>query len=103
MLKRILHLAAVLLPLGPSWGAMRCSAQPPEAVPRQRGAATADTTRPAHFPHRIWAACDFEGQTPDYAWFGRPETGNVPRYAGNSTVLAALPGSGVVPAPSRRA
>src|SRR5262245_30971377 len=45
--------------------------------------------RPAHFPHRIWAACDFEGQTPDYGWFGRSETNEVPRYAGNRTALAA--------------
>ncbi len=45
--------------------AARASAQRPE--PRQRGVAKAAVTRPARFPHRIWAACDFEGRTPDYA------------------------------------
>jgi hypothetical protein len=30
-------------------------------------------TWPDHFPHRIWAACDFEGRTRDYAWFGPAE------------------------------
>jgi hypothetical protein len=43
--------------------------------------------RPATFPHRIWAACDFEGRTPDYGWFGPPETNNIPRYPGNRTAL----------------
>lgn len=47
-----------------------------------------DTT-PESFPHRIWAACDFEGQTRDYAWFGVPETNNIPPYPGNRTALAA--------------
>jgi hypothetical protein len=55
--------------------------------PRRRGFATAETVRPKHFPHRIWAACDFEGQTPDYAWFGPAETMNLPVYPGNSTAL----------------
>jgi hypothetical protein len=54
---------------------------------RQRGSARADNKRPAAFPHRIWAACDFEGRTPDYAWFGPPETQNIPRYPGNVTAL----------------
>src|SRR5258707_7425241 len=31
---------------------------------RTRGFAKADETRPKAFPHRIWAACDFEAQTP---------------------------------------
>ena len=48
--------------------------------------------RPVSFPHRIWAACDFEGQTPDYGWFGRKETNQLPRYPGNRTALAAEPG-----------
>jgi hypothetical protein len=43
--------------------------------------------RPMSFPHRIWAACDFEGRTPDYAWFGPAETNNIPAYPGNSTAL----------------
>src|SRR6185436_18710796 len=42
---------------------------------------------PTTFPHRIWAACDFEGRTPDYAWFGPAETSNIPRYPGNTTAL----------------
>jgi hypothetical protein len=49
---------------------------------------------PKTFPHRIWAACDFEGQTPDYAWFGPKETENIPSYPGNVTALGAEPGSG---------
>jgi hypothetical protein len=52
-----------------------------------RGIARAEVKRPASFPHRIWAACDFEGQTPDYAWFGRAQTNNIPRYPGNRTAL----------------
>ena len=39
-------------------------------APRKRGYAKVEETRPKAFPQRIWAACDFEGQTPDYAWFG---------------------------------
>src|SRR6187431_1856737 len=52
-----------------------------------RGTAKIEETRPKSFPHRIWAACDFEGQTPDYAWFGPAETKNVPQYPGNVTAL----------------
>jgi hypothetical protein len=48
-------------------------------------------TRPSTFPHRIWAACDFEGRTPDYAWFGPAETKNLPVYPGNATALACEP------------
>jgi hypothetical protein len=33
---------------------------------RERGRVKAERTRPDHFPHRIWAACDFEGRTRDY-------------------------------------
>jgi len=47
--------------------------------------------RPERFPHRIWAACDFEGQTPDYAWFGIVEKTNIPAYPGNATALRAEP------------
>src|SRR5262245_58608504 len=63
--------------------------KPPDPDPekRPRGHVKAEVTRPRHFPHRIWAACDFEGRTPDYAWFGPPETKNIPRYPGNVTVL----------------
>ena len=54
---------------------------------RTRGAVQVEVTRPKRFPHRIWAACDFEGRTPDYAWFGPPETNNILRYPGNTTAL----------------
>jgi hypothetical protein len=48
---------------------------------------SASTQPPAAFPHRIWAACDFEGTSPDYGWFGPAETNQIPRYAGNRTAL----------------
>jgi hypothetical protein len=63
----------------------------PKPAPRQRGVAKVEVTRPASFPHRIWAACDFEGQTPDYAWFGPTETKNIPPYPGNATALTVHP------------
>src|SRR5262245_45582392 len=55
--------------------------------PRKKGAAKVEQTRPDYFPHRIWAACDFEARTPDYAWFGPAETANIPKYPGNLTAL----------------
>ena len=61
------------------------SAEEPEKV-HPRGRARINDV-PKSFPHRIWAACDFEGQTPDYAWFGPPETKNIPQYLGNATAL----------------
>jgi hypothetical protein len=64
------------------------AADRPDRETRLRGTATARTNRPAMFPHRIWAACDFEGQTPDYGWFGRAVTNDVPLYPGNRTALA---------------
>src|SRR5262249_58372615 len=42
----------------------------PDASQRRRGFTRVEETRHANFPHRIWAACDFEGRTPDYGWFG---------------------------------
>ncbi len=60
-----------------------------QAGERSRGVTHVEEARPKHFPHRIWAACDFEGRTPDYGWFGPPETNNVPRYPGNTTALGA--------------
>ena len=36
---------------------------------RTRRSARVKVTRPKTFPHRIWAACDFEAQTPDYNIF----------------------------------
>lgn len=65
--------------------ALPCVGQ--EAKPEVRGAARAEVGRPRAFPHRIWAACDFEAQTPDYAWFGPKETTNLPVYPGNRTAL----------------
>jgi hypothetical protein len=56
-------------------------------APANRGVAVASAKRPASFPHRIWAACDFEGQTPDYGWFGPIETNRIPKYPGNRTAL----------------
>jgi hypothetical protein len=53
------------------------------------GAARVEITRPKHFPHRIWAACDFERRLPDYAWFGSVENENIPQYPGNAAALVA--------------
>jgi formylglycine-generating enzyme required for sulfatase activity len=52
-----------------------------------RGQARAVHEPPRQFPHRIWAACDFEGQTPDYAWFGPAQRDDIPDYPGNATAL----------------
>ena len=38
------------------------------APERPRGFARAEGKRPKRFPHRVWAACDFEGRTRDYGW-----------------------------------
>jgi len=54
-----------------------------------RGRADATIRRPDRFPHRIWAACDFEGNTLDYGWFGQRETNNINLYPGNQTALHA--------------
>src|SRR5262245_30087757 len=67
--------------------ALTASVQGQTDPPKKRGTAIATETRPAHFPHRIWAACDFEAQTPDYAWFGPTETKNIPKYPANATAL----------------
>lgn len=74
-------LAALALQLLPHAQASKTEA------PRKRGTATVEETRPTRFPHRIWAACDFEAQTPDYAWFGPTETRNLPAYPGNAAAL----------------
>jgi hypothetical protein len=75
------------------------------------GGARADSTPPSSFPHRIWAACDFEGRTPDYGWFGAAETNSIPAYPGHRTALRANPGpygktsavmAGVNPVPGPR-
>ncbi len=52
-----------------------------------RGRAPALRSRPTSFPHRIWAACDFETQTPDYAWFGPRRKDDIPGYPGNKTSM----------------
>jgi hypothetical protein len=59
----------------------------PDRGEHTRGFARAEVTRPKHFPHRIWAACDFEARLPDYAWFGPPEAKDLPEYPGNLTAL----------------
>jgi hypothetical protein len=51
-----------------------------------------ESPKPKTFPHRVWAACDFEGQTLDYGWFGVPETNAIPKYHGNKTALRAPKG-----------
>jgi hypothetical protein len=58
----------------------------------ERGLAGAPQQRPASFPHRIWAACDFEWTAPDYGWFGMAETNRIAVYPGNRTALRAAPG-----------
>jgi hypothetical protein len=78
---RILGLLAAAL-LTPSLG----SAAEPKLKP-QRGRVMAEVARPDYFPTRIWAACDFEGRTPDYAWFGPAEKKLIPDYPGNVTAL----------------
>ena len=57
----------------------------------RRGFAKAEMTRPARFPHRIWAACDFEAKPIDYGMFGKGETKNLPAYPGNATARAGTP------------
>ena len=54
---------------------------------RNTGRARAEHYRPRHFPHRIWAATDFEAQPHMYGWEGARERNNIPRYAGNATAL----------------
>ncbi len=56
-----------------------------------RGRALAGSGRPSSFPHRIWAACDFESKR--YEWFGEASTSNIPQYPGNTKAL----GGGVKP------
>ena len=55
------------------------------APARRKGVAPLEMTRPATFPHRIWAACDFEAKLPDYGLFGSTESKNVAVYPGNTT------------------
>jgi hypothetical protein len=77
----------ILLVIGILMGSVIVAGSAADREEKKRGFARAEDTRPDHFPHRIWAACDFEGQTPDYAWFGPKETKNIPQYPGNATAL----------------
>ena len=92
MTNRIPLWRSLFLPLGLLVVADVGLAQAPDRVAGRRGEAVAEARRPERFPHRIWAACDFEGQTPDYAWFGTRDTKNIVDYPGNATALAAQPG-----------
>jgi hypothetical protein len=60
---------------------------PVDASPRNTGIAKVTVTRPKTFPHRVWAACDFERRLPDYAWFGPTEKKNLRKYPGNAAAL----------------
>ena len=59
-------------------------------IAAEPGVASATTKRPDSFPHRIWAACDFEWQSADYGWFGAGETKAIADYPGNRTALRAV-------------
>lgn len=89
---------------------MASAAAPGDLERATRGIASAEIKRPPRFPHRIWAACDFEARTPDYGWFGPAVTNNIPQYPGNRTALgtserpyksvsAAMTGINPVPGP----
>jgi hypothetical protein len=86
-----LHVLLLLIGICAGLLAVAANARP-AAAPRQRGSARVEVTRPKRFPHRIWAACDFESRARDYGWFGVPEKRNIPRYPGNATALRAEPG-----------
>lgn len=88
-MRPIIHLAAAVFCIA-SVAVILRSAEPRQANPmKNSGVARATATRPAAFPHRIWAACDFERRLPDYAWFGSPEKKEIPKYSGNTTALIA--------------
>src|SRR5262245_58032681 len=80
----------VLIALTLGGGSVRGADVP--TPPERRVDLRAEDRRPEYFPHRVWAACDFEGQSPDYGWFGRAETNQVASYPGNQTALAAMAG-----------
>ena len=54
---------------------------------RNTGTAKLSISRPVAFPHRIWAACDFEARTPDYAWFGPVQAEDILKYPGNKNAM----------------
>jgi hypothetical protein len=77
-------------PAATNVAAMRSPATRPlgsteKAPATQRGVIVAAEGRPAHFPHRIWAATDYEARSADFGWFGDAETRNIPAYPGNRT------------------
>lgn len=120
MSRTVLLLAAALL-------ALSAPARPQQAAPgeakvdqtpapapstqpaRRRGFAEVEVTRPRHFPHRIWAVCDFEVKLPSFGLFGKEETADIPAYPGNATarrgagpyqkVAALMTGCNPVPGP----
>ena len=55
------------------------------AAERTRGQAVAEITKPKTFPHRVWAACDFEAK--QFAWFGPAARNDLPKYPGNTTAM----------------
>src|SRR5262245_39665099 len=85
LLKLPAFASVAVLTLTLSIASTKCAA----AENRAQGSVSAAVKRPTSFPHRIWAACDFEGRTPDYGWFGRSETNDIPKYPGNHTALVA--------------
>lgn len=83
---------AVLLAIGATYALLLAgladaqqSAEAIQARQRQRGQAQVEIQRPKSFPHRIWAACDFEAQ--QYVWFGPASTDDIPAYPGNKTAM----------------
>ncbi len=64
--------------------------QAPQAQ-RRRGFAVAEAERPKSFPHRIWAASDFEARPADFGWFGGAEGSNIPAYPGNVSARRGTP------------
>ena len=72
-------IAAALLVISASW------ISPSFAAERTRGQTVAEITRPKTFPHRVWAACDFEAK--QFAWFGPAVRDDLPKYPGNTTAM----------------
>jgi hypothetical protein len=62
-----------------------------EPPAKRRGFAVATETRPARFPHRIWAACDYEARTVSFGWFGIHERKDLAPYPGNTGARRAEP------------
>ena len=92
-MKRLSIFAAVVIVAATSFGG---SGKPPPATatkpaPERRGRARAIEGRPKRFPHRIWAACDFEARLPNYGQFGAAERTNIPKYPGNALARRATP------------